>query len=237
MCPLRRLSCFKSFYFKEIELSFSGHCVKSVRVRSHSGSGLYLPALGLNTEKYPISLRIPHISPYPVQMRENTDQNNSEYRHLLRSGNVSSKWSIWVLFVSVEPFWKMTLVNLKDSFLKTYSKLFSTSYHRAPSTIRQITCLLQFRKPPPTLYYNIRYVVYETTNIVVFPVNEIVDSFSQPIRLLIAFQVSSYNKQDCLSEDMQHIKHMKHMQQMKRWQNQFIACFNFFYFCRSRALL
>ena len=35
-------------------------CVKSVRIRSYSGS-------------------------YSVRMRENTDQNNSEYGHLLRS--------------------------------------------------------------------------------------------------------------------------------------------------------
>ena len=29
-----------------------------------------------------------HISPYPVRMRENTDQNNSEYGHFLRSVKV-----------------------------------------------------------------------------------------------------------------------------------------------------
>ena len=32
------------------------HCVKSVRIRSYSGS--YFPAFGLNTEKYGVSLRI-----------------------------------------------------------------------------------------------------------------------------------------------------------------------------------
>ena len=32
------------------------HCVKSVRIRSHSGS--YFPAFGLNTESYSVSLRI-----------------------------------------------------------------------------------------------------------------------------------------------------------------------------------
>ena len=41
------------------------HCVKSVRIRSYSG-------------------------PYSVQMRKNTDQNNSEYGHFSRSGSV--KW-------------------------------------------------------------------------------------------------------------------------------------------------
>ena len=39
------------------------HCVKSVRIQSYSG-------------------------PYSVQMRENTDQNNSEYGHFSRSGYV-----------------------------------------------------------------------------------------------------------------------------------------------------
>ena len=32
------------------------HCVKSVRIRSYYGS--HFPALGLNTEKYSVSLRI-----------------------------------------------------------------------------------------------------------------------------------------------------------------------------------
>ena len=41
------------------------HCVKSVRIWSFSGP--YFPEFGLNTE-------IGSIFPYPVQMRENTDQ-------------------------------------------------------------------------------------------------------------------------------------------------------------------
>ena len=32
------------------------HCVKSVRIRSFTGS--YFPAFGLNTEKYSVSIRI-----------------------------------------------------------------------------------------------------------------------------------------------------------------------------------
>ena len=51
-------------------------CVKRVRMRSYSGP------FGLNTEKYG---EIRFISPYSVQMRENTDQNNSEYGHVSRS--------------------------------------------------------------------------------------------------------------------------------------------------------
>ena len=49
------------------------HCVKSVRILSYSG--LYFPAFGLNT----------NISPYSDRMPENTDQNNSKYRHFSRS--------------------------------------------------------------------------------------------------------------------------------------------------------
>ena len=51
------------------------HCVKSVSIRSYSG--LHFPAYG-----YGKILRIP---PYSARMRENADQNNSEYVHLLRS--------------------------------------------------------------------------------------------------------------------------------------------------------
>ena len=51
------------------------HCVKNVRIRSYSGR--HFPAFGLR--------EILFIFPYSVQMRENADQNNSEYEHLLRS--------------------------------------------------------------------------------------------------------------------------------------------------------
>ena len=60
------------------------HCVKSVHIRSYSGP--YFPAFGLNMDRYSV-LRI---SPYSVRMRENTDQNNSEYGHFLRSEYFSS---------------------------------------------------------------------------------------------------------------------------------------------------
>ena len=51
------------------------HCVKSVRIRSYSG--LHFPEFGLNLDL--------------VQMRENADQNNSEYGHFLRGGFVKYK--------------------------------------------------------------------------------------------------------------------------------------------------
>ena len=52
------------------------HYVKSVRIRSYSG-----PYFG-------ILVRIGSISPYLVPMRENADQNSSEYGHFLCSGAV-----------------------------------------------------------------------------------------------------------------------------------------------------
>ena len=51
-------------------LSVNSHRVKSVHIRSYSVP--YFPAFGMNSKS---------ISLYSVQMRENTDQNNSEYRH------------------------------------------------------------------------------------------------------------------------------------------------------------
>ena len=51
------------------------HCLKSVRIRSHSGP--HFPVFGLNRER-------DRISPYSVRMRENADQNNSEHGHFLQ---------------------------------------------------------------------------------------------------------------------------------------------------------
>ena len=53
------------------------HCVKSVRIRSYSDP--HFTAFRLNTETEYGEKR--SISPYSVRMRENTDQNNSEYGH------------------------------------------------------------------------------------------------------------------------------------------------------------
>ena len=69
-------------------------------------SGPYLPAFGLIAERYSVSLRIQSecgkilISPYSVRMRENTDQNNSEYGHFLRSA--MSKLYYFSLFRHLE---------------------------------------------------------------------------------------------------------------------------------------
>ena len=50
--------------------------MESVRIPSYFSP--HFPTFGLNMER---SLRI---SPYSVRMRENTDQNNSEYGHFLQ---------------------------------------------------------------------------------------------------------------------------------------------------------
>ena len=55
------------------------HSVKSIHSLRYSG--LHFPIFGLNMERYSI-LRI---SPYSVWMQENADQNNSDYKHFLRS--------------------------------------------------------------------------------------------------------------------------------------------------------
>ena len=56
------------------------HCVKSVR--SQRFSGPYFAAFGLNTERYSV-IQI-------LKCSENTDQKNSEYRHISRSVSSAS---------------------------------------------------------------------------------------------------------------------------------------------------
>ena len=65
------------------------HCIKSVLIRIYSGP--HFLAFGLNTE------RLLRSSPYSVRMRENADQNNSEYGYF--SGSVCP--AILVSMVSV----------------------------------------------------------------------------------------------------------------------------------------
>ena len=50
------------------------HCAKRVRSRSYSSP--HFPAFGLNKERYSVSLRIQSEC---GKIRENADQNNSEY--------------------------------------------------------------------------------------------------------------------------------------------------------------
>ena len=57
------------FHFRQIKRQI--HCIKKVHIRSCSGP--HFPSFGLNTERC------------GVQMRENEDQNSSEYGHFSRS--------------------------------------------------------------------------------------------------------------------------------------------------------
>ena len=61
-------------------------------------SGPYFSAFGLNTE-------IRSIASYSVQIRENTDQKNSEYGHFLRSEeNIEIESTIRPILYSSQPF-------------------------------------------------------------------------------------------------------------------------------------
>ena len=75
--------------------------MKSVRIWSYSGP--YFSAFGLNTQRHFV-FRDTLISPYSVRMRENTDQNNSEYGHFSRSEfvsfgslSVNQNWKLFIL--------------------------------------------------------------------------------------------------------------------------------------------
>ena len=64
------------------------HCVEGVRIRSYSGP--YFPAFGLYGEIRSIS---------SVRIRENTDQNNFEYGHFLRSVLNIKQLVITILYI------------------------------------------------------------------------------------------------------------------------------------------
>ena len=78
-------SCLKTF--KITMKHQNDHYMKSVRIRSFSGP--YFPAFRLNTKK------IHSISPYSVQMWENTDQKNYEYGHFSRKMTILTL--LWLL--------------------------------------------------------------------------------------------------------------------------------------------
>ena len=64
---------------------YVSHCVKSVRIWSYSGPH---SAFSRTLNEFG---EIFGISPYSVQMRENTDQNNFEYVYFLRKGSNTRK--------------------------------------------------------------------------------------------------------------------------------------------------
>ena len=68
----------------------NAHCVKNVCIRSFTGP--YFPIFGLNTE------------PYSVQIRENTDEKNSEDGHFLCSGIDATLATVHLLLkLSINP--------------------------------------------------------------------------------------------------------------------------------------
>ena len=83
------------------------HCLKSVCIRTYSGS--YFPAFYLNTERCGVSLRI------QSQVMENTDQKNSEYKHFLGSDTKENT------FLELNTEVPVTLANsfLRKSFKRT----------------------------------------------------------------------------------------------------------------------
>ena len=83
------------------------HCVKSICIRSYSGPHFFphFPALGLNTERYAVSLCIQSEC---GKILEKADQNNSEYGHILRSGIVEG-------YFVIRLFSLLKLFNNKDN--------------------------------------------------------------------------------------------------------------------------
>ena len=81
------------------------HCVKSVRIRSYSGP--YFPTFGLNTDRYSVSVR----------MRENMDQNNSEYEHFLRSVYVCFREIVetWNNMICEKMFFEFSIFSISTS--------------------------------------------------------------------------------------------------------------------------
>ena len=71
-------------------------------------SELFWPVFSLIRAEYGVS-----ISPYSVQMRENADQNNSEYGHILRSDNQKPDFLI-------EIHWRNFFCRSKVSYLQYF---------------------------------------------------------------------------------------------------------------------
>ena len=109
------------FVFRMFHLSFEvtqfhtadQHCLKSVSILSYSG--LYFPAFWTEYGE------IQSIFPYSVRIRENTDQNNSEYGHFSHSAiDQSSEFqstALFINFVFISQIYSMlqNLINLTNS--------------------------------------------------------------------------------------------------------------------------
>ena len=108
------LYCFLLLSNNTFQVMFYTHCVKCVQIRSFFwsvSSGPYLPAFGLNTERY-------FISPYSVRMREDTDQKK------LRIWALFTQWLIFVIqtHFNVNTILQITLHVVKQSHARVSSK-------------------------------------------------------------------------------------------------------------------
>ena len=77
---MRRISPWMSF-----EKGITLHCLEIVDIRSYFDP--HFPAFGLNTERYGVSRS--RFFPHSVRMWKKADENNSEYKHFLRSVDYS----------------------------------------------------------------------------------------------------------------------------------------------------
>ena len=102
---------------------------------------------------FPRSDWIRSISLYPVRMRENTDQNNSEYRHFLRSGRCSghcfvSKFlkEMQIIVISIFCFWNSQPQNVF---------IFFVNFSRISFRYKKQNCT---QKPHSSYYLAILYI-------------------------------------------------------------------------------
>ena len=112
------------------------HWVQSVRSRSFSGP--YFLAFKLNTERYRVSLRC--ISPYSIQMQENTDQKKkSQHGYSSHSANSTNLFSYavircnkWIYFASAMGLNHDAIALEFYANYVHHMKLFLTDYYVPP---------------------------------------------------------------------------------------------------------
>ena len=102
------------FFFSHILILISPYCVKNVLIRSYSGP--YFPNIWTEYRG------IQSISPYSVGMWENADQDNSEYRHFLRSTILSFFCLCFILLQA------MLCIYRELSFVAFLCFLYNTDY-------------------------------------------------------------------------------------------------------------
>ena len=98
------------------------HCVKSVPIQSYSGP--HFPAFVLYGEIRSIQSELfglySNYTEYSVRMRENVDQNNSEYEHFLRNGNLA--W-FYVCIIKVASTHCVKSIQIWSFFWSIFSRI------------------------------------------------------------------------------------------------------------------